>query len=206
MGHRLFEVPMNQPPIKSWPLLALCGIFYAILAPIVIRQAFVHNRGAIGQLGMLALAAGVSTIAAGIWRQTKSWSLVLNGLACSVLGTAILFGTHRPIRFRTIAALIVIMAVSIAIFEFANLRHSRARLANEYLSAAAGALAVGFAAVFLGFVLGWIKLSPSPSLQTFYWLGSYFGFSALCMLGLALSQFRPSPPIRGRSTSSLPAL
>jgi uncharacterized membrane protein HdeD (DUF308 family) len=198
---------MNQPSIKSWPLLALCGIFYAVLAPIVIRQAFVHSRGAIEQLGMLVLAAGASTIAAGIWnrKQPKSWFLVLNGLACSVLGMAVMLGVHRPIRFRTIAVLVVVMAASIAIFEFANLRRSRGHLANEWLFAAAGALAVGFAAVFLGFVLGWIKLDPSPSLQTFYWLGSYFGFSALCMLGLALGQFRPSPPLRGMSTTSLPA-
>jgi uncharacterized membrane protein HdeD (DUF308 family) len=198
---------MNKTSIKIWPLLALCSLFYAILAPIVIRQAFVHSRGAIEPLGMLALAAGVSTIAAGVWnwRQTKSWFLVLNGLACGVLGMAILLGAHRSIRFRTIAELIVVMAASIAIFEFANLRGSPNRLAGKWPSAAAGALAVGFAAVFLGFVLGWIKLHPSPSLQTFYWLASYFGFSALCMLGLALGQFRPSAPLPGIGNSSLPA-
>jgi hypothetical protein len=47
-------------------------------------------------------------------------------------------------------------------------------------------VSVGFAVVFLGFVLRWIKLDPSPSAQTFNWLGSYFGFTAICMVGLAL--------------------
>ena len=199
---------MVQPSLKSWPILALCSFFYAVLAPVMILQAFAHGRTAIDRLGLLVLAAGASTIAAGIWnwRQSKSWLLVLNGLACCVLGTAILLGAHRPVRFRTIAALIVVMAASIAFFEFADLRRSHARTPNGWLSAAAGALALGFASVFLGFVLGWIQLNPSPSLQTFYWLGSYFAFSALCMLGMALGQFRPSPPIRGMTSSSLPVL
>jgi hypothetical protein len=47
-------------------------------------------------------------------------------------------------------------------------------------------VSVGFAVVFLGFVLRWIKLDSSPSAQTFHWLGSYFGFTAICMVGLAL--------------------
>jgi hypothetical protein len=50
----------------------------------------------------------------------------------------------------------------------------------------AGVVSVGFAAVFLAFVLRWIKLDPSPSAQTFHWLASYFGFTAICMVGLAL--------------------
>ena len=48
----------------------------------------------------------------------------------------------------------------------------------------AGAVSVGFALGFLAFVFRWIKLEPtSPSLL---WIGSYFAFSAICMLALGL--------------------
>jgi hypothetical protein len=59
-------------------------------------------------------------------------------------------------------------------------------LIDEWLPGAAGVVSVGFAVAFLAFVLRWIKLDPSPSAQTFYWLGSYSGFTAICMVGLAL--------------------
>jgi hypothetical protein len=48
----------------------------------------------------------------------------------------------------------------------------------------AGVSSFGFALVFL--LLGrWIKLGPG-SHTDLLWLGLYFGFSAVCMLGLAL--------------------
>ena len=60
--------------------------------------------------------------------------------------------------------------------------------------------------VFLGFVFGWIKLEPSPSAQTVHWLGSYFGFSSICMLGLALAYLRPPSAIPGAGNNGLPIL
>ena len=88
--------------------------------------------------------------------------------------------------FRTIALVIVIMAMSIGLYELATARTLRGHLIDEWLLGAAGVVSVGFAVAFLAFVLRWIKLDPSPSAQTFYWLGSYFGFTAICMVGLAL--------------------
>jgi hypothetical protein len=139
-------------------------------------------------LGLLALAAGVCTIAASVWRSRKdnSWLLVVNGLACSSLGILITLGLTRPITFRTIALVIVIMAMSIGLYELATARTLRGHHIDEWLLGVAGVVSVGFAIVFLGFVLRWIKLDPSPSAQTFNWLGSYFGFTAICMVGLAL--------------------
>jgi uncharacterized membrane protein HdeD (DUF308 family) len=142
-------------------------------------------------LGLLALAAGVCTIAASVWgsRKDNSWLLVLNGLACSSLGLLVTLGATgatRPIAFRTIALVIVIMAMSIGLYELATARTLRGHLMDEWLLGAAGVVSVGFAVAFLAFVLRWIKLDPSPSAQTFYWLGSYFGFTAICMMGLAL--------------------
>jgi uncharacterized membrane protein HdeD (DUF308 family) len=192
---------MTQSLVKSWWLLALCGVFDALFAVLIVLMGspdgspnlstFIHSRDASSQLGLLALAAGVCTIAASVWgsRKDNSWLLVLNGLACSSLGLLVTLGAigaTRPIAFRTIALVIVIMAMSIGLYELTTARTLRGHPIDEWLLGAAGVVSVGFAVVFLAFVLRWIKLDPSPSAQTFHWLGSYFGFTAICMVGLAL--------------------
>ena len=176
--------------MRKWWLLALCGVLDAIISVMYLNHAgrgFATNT-AIAFLGYLTLAAGAFAIASGILslREGRSWLLVLNGLACSALGLILSFGTSRPIAFRTIALLIVVMAMSVGVYELAMARTLRRHLAREWLLGAAGVVSVGFALVFLAFILSWIKLAPSPSGQTFHWLGSYFGFSAICVLGLAL--------------------
>ena len=189
---------MTQSLVKSWWLLALCGVLDALFAVQIvlmgsrdgspILRTFIHSRDAISQLGLLALAAGVCTIAASLWssRKENSWLLVLNGVACSSLGILVTLGADRSITFRTIALVIVIMAMSIGLYELATARTLRGYLVGEWFLGAAGVVSIGFAVVFLAFVLRWIKLDPSPSAQTFHWLGSYFGFTAICMVGLAL--------------------
>ena len=189
---------MAQSLVKGWWLLALCGVLDALFAVQIvlmgirdgspILRTFIHNRDAISQLGLLALAAGVCTIAASVWnsRKDNSWLLVLNGVACSSLGILVTLGANRSITFRTIALVIVIMAMSIGLYELATARTLREHRIGEWLLGAAGVVSVGFAVAFLAFVLHWMKLDPSPSAQTFNWLGSYFGFTAICMVGLAL--------------------
>ncbi len=189
---------MTQSLVKGWWLLALCGVLDALFAVQIvlmgsrdgspILRTFIHNEAAILQLGLLALAAGVCTIAASVWgsRKDNSWLLVLNGVACSSLGILVTLGANRSITFRTIALVIVIMAMSIGLYELATARRLRGHRIGEWLLGVAGVVSVGFAVVFLGFVLRWIKLDSSPSAQTFHWLGSYFGFTAICMVGLAL--------------------
>src|ERR1017187_9319468 len=154
-------------------------------------RIFVHSRGTVVHMGLLVLAPGACMIAAGIWssRKGKSWLLVLNGLACSALGLIFTFWTG-PLAFRTVALLIVVMAMSIGIYELATARTLRRHLADEWLLGAAGVASVGFASVFFAFVFRWIKLEPGSPAQTLHWLGSYFGFSAICMLGLALRLYR----------------
>ena len=145
--------------------------------------------GTVVFLGKVALAAGACTIAAGIWRsaQGKSWILVLNGLALIALGLIFngIFGSR--ISFRTIALLLVVMAMSIGIFEWVIKRALRRQryVADAWFLGLAGAASVGFALAFFAFAFGWIKLGPGPHAD-FLWFGSYFGFSAICMLGLAL--------------------
>jgi uncharacterized membrane protein HdeD (DUF308 family) len=192
---------MTQSLVKSWWLLALCGVLDALFGILIFLmgsldgspnlRAFIHTKDASSQLGLLALAAGVCTIAASVWgsRKGNSWLLLLNGVACSSLGLLVTLGATgatRPIAFRTIALVIVIMAMSIGLYELTTARTLRGHLIYEWLLGAAGVVSVGFAVAFLAFVLRWIRLDPSPSAQTFNWLGSYFGFTAICMVGLAL--------------------
>jgi uncharacterized membrane protein HdeD (DUF308 family) len=205
-----------QHSIKSWPLLALCSLFYAMLSLIVLLllspdgppalRIFVPSRNTAGQLGMLALAASICTIAGALASsgRSRSWLLGLNGVACGVLGLILIRSTTRPLAFRTVALLIVLMAVSIGVYELATARTSSGQRADKWLLAGAGAASVGFAAAFLGFVLRWIPLEPSPSGQTFHWLGSFFAFSAICMLGLALRDFRPGAALHRLTNSPLP--
>lgn len=188
---------MIQTTIKTWWLLAVCGVFDALYSAMnffvqrpdgsLTLRTFVDNRGTLVNMGMLALGAGACMIAAGIWtaRSPGSWLLVLNGLACSALGSILAFWTG-PLAFRTVALLIVLMAMSIGIYELATARMLRHHLADEWLLGVGGAASVGFALAFLAFVFRWIKLEPASPAQTLHWMGSYFGFSAVCMLGLAL--------------------
>ncbi|HEX8985018.1 MAG TPA: hypothetical protein VF767_06300 [Bryobacteraceae bacterium] len=187
---------MIRTLIRNWWLLALCGVFDAIYSAMnffmqspdgtLTLRTYVH-RSTVVHMGMLALAAGTCTIAAGIWSsgKGKSWLLALNGLACGALGLILTFWTGR-LAFRTVALLTAVMAVSIGVYGLAAARTLRRHLADEWLLGAAGVASVGFALAFLAFVFRWIKLDPGSPAQTLLWLGSYFGFSAICMLALGL--------------------
>ena len=181
---------------RNWWLLALCGVLEALISAIyLIMQgadgplAFHSWNGTIALLGKLSMAAGVCTVAAGLWRpgRGKVWLLALNGLALGALGLIGYGFVHFRISFRTIALLIVVMALSAGMFELAGartLRRERHRADGWFLDLAGGG-SVGFGLAFLAFGFRWIRLTPGlhPDLL---WLGSYFGFSAICMLGLAL--------------------
>ena len=181
------RVRIMQTLIKSWWLLAVCGVLEAIFALMNFSHADsgIHHRSTVMQMGMLALAAGACTIAASVWsfRNGKSWLLV-NGLALSALGLIFTFWTGR-LAFRTVALLIIAMAVSAAMFALVSARTLTAHIAEKWFIKVAGLISVAFALGFLGFVFRWFQLEPGPA-QTLVWVGSYFGFSAICMLGLGL--------------------
>jgi hypothetical protein len=89
-------------------------------------------------------------------------------------------------RSRTITLLVFVMAISTAVYEFALLRALRRFLAGQWAVGVAGAASGGYALVFLSFVFGWMKLNPGSPTESLRWLGLYFGFSAISMIGLAL--------------------
>jgi hypothetical protein len=192
---------LNQTLTKSRWLLALCAILDAIISVIyfIMYDAgpdgplTLHGwNGTVVFLGRLALAAGVCTIAAGIWRcaKGKSWLLVVNGLAFSAYGLIRILW-RGPLGFDLFALLIVVMATTIGILALAIARTLRRYVADEWFFGLAGAGSVGFALAFLALVNRWIQLERRPfHPSVFLWLCSYFGFSAICMLGLALRLHR----------------
>ncbi len=180
--------------MKNWWLLALCGVLDAAISLIYVMMldadgplTFHAWRGAVVLLGELAIAAGACTVAAGIWG--RSWPLLINGLACGTLGLILAFWTG-PLAFRTLALPIVVMAIGIGIHELVTARMLRRHRADKWFLGAAGVVSVGFALAFLAFVFRWIELDPRSPAQTLLWQGAYFGFSAICMLGLGLQRTR----------------
>ena len=175
--------------------LALCGLLdaaYSLTSFFMQRldgglalRTGVHYRSTFVQMGVLALVAGIWAVAAGLWNPERrtSWLLAVNGLASSALGLLLTFWTGR-IAFRTVALLIVVMAMSLGLYALATALTSRRRPTGAWLLGIAGAVSIGFALSFLVFALGWIKLDPSS--PTLSWIGSYFALSAVCMLGRAL--------------------
>ena len=167
-----------------------------------------HARREFVFLGGLALAAGACTIVAGTWRSAKdkSWLLVLNGLALGALGLILMGASGSRTSFRTVAFLIILMAMSIAILELVTARTLRRQrhVAGGWFLGLAGVASVGFALGFFALGFGWVKVELEPgSLSHLLWVGSYFGFSAICMLGLALrlhslglsARGKPLPPL-----------
>ncbi len=189
---------MIQSPIKAWSLLAASGIFNAVISAMYFGHAEygIHSLRVVVHFGELTLAAGICSIAAGLWNPASRHrllrifdGLVLNGLACVALGLLLTFRSG-PTTFRTVALLVFAMSVGLAIHQFTSARTLPRTAASNSLHAAAGFISLSFAIVFLAFALRWIKLDPSPSAQTFLWLGFCFSFSAICMLGMALRNHR----------------
>lgn len=193
---------MIQNVIKGWPLLAVCGVIEALYSSMnffmrdadgsLALRTLVH-RPTLVNMGLLALAAGACAILAAVWSSRKegSWLLALNGLACSALGLILSFW-KGPLAFTVVALLIIAMAMSLALYLWASARASH-RKPGEWLLVLAGVASIGYSLAFLAFVFRWMELDPGSPAQSLHWLGSYFGFSALCKLGLALYRSRHLP-------------
>ena len=205
---------MLQTLTRNWWLLAVCGILdvissvlYLILYDTDDPMPLHGWNGMVMFLNRLALAAGACTIAAGIWRSAsgKSWLLVLNGLAFGAYGLIPLFW-RGPLSFEFFALLVVVMAMTNGFLALAIARALRQSAADERFFGLAGAASIGFAWAFLALVNRWIQLERRPfHSSVFLWLCFYFGFSAICMLGLALRLHRLDSSQSGPSLG-LPSL
>lgn len=197
---------MIQTLSKNWWLLALCGVLDAIISVIYLVM---YDSGPDGPLTLyswngtavflarLALAAGVCTIAAGIWR-SPNWLLVLYGLVFSAYGLIPLLW-RGPVSFDFLALLLVVMAMALGILALAIARTVRRYSPDQWSFGLAGAGSIGFALAFLALVNRWIQLERRPfHPSAFLWLCLYFAFTAVCMLGLAwrLRSLGPSQPVQ----------
>lgn len=174
----------------NWPLLAICGLLNAALcAACSIMQApdgslawrHAAVRGTAELLGQLALATGVCTLAASVWRSGRrvDWPLMGNGLALGSLGLVLLGVAGAAVSFRTIAGLVVVMALSLGALFLTAASASRRNRLEMWVWGLASAGAVAYAAAFL-----WMKPVPGTHSEIL-WIGSFFGFQAACLLGLA---------------------
>jgi uncharacterized membrane protein HdeD (DUF308 family) len=201
---------MIQTLANNWWLLTVCGVLDAVMSVIYFSHAGhgFRTESSVVLMGRLALAAGACTVAAGIWRSAKGkcWLLVLNGLALGALGLVLsgIFGSR--ISFRTVALLIIVMAISMGVLALTGARtlRSQRRLAEGWLLGLAGAASGGFALVFVALGFRWIKIDPG-SYPDLLWLGAYFSFSTICMLGLVL-RLRSHGPSPSSRREALPPL
>jgi hypothetical protein len=186
---------MIQTLIQNRWLLAFCGVLNAVISAIylIMYDAGPHSSltlhgwtGTVVFLSRLSVAAGLSTIAAGLWNSAngKSWLLVLNGLAMSAYGLIPILW-KGPLGFNLFALLIVGMAVTLGLLALtiARTRHA----ADQWLFGSTGAASIAFALVFVALVNRWIQLERRPFHPSiFLWLCFYFAFTAFCMIALAL--------------------
>jgi uncharacterized membrane protein HdeD (DUF308 family) len=179
---------MIKTLIKNWWLLALRGILAALFSVMAFlmessAETFTlrefATKGMVAFLGILALTAGACTIAAGVWRFTegKWWVLVLDGIGISAAGLTIMVSDN--ITFRTVTYLLIALALAIGVVELAAARMLRRHLPDEWFLGLGGLASIAFGVAFL-------VTRPEQPASILIWLGAYSGFSAICILGLAL--------------------
>ena len=196
---------------KAWWLLALCGILDAMHASInllmtnlpLTDRVFGSNLMAVRDMGLLALAAGACTIAAGLSSGGKdqSWLLSLHGLAMGAFGTVIVSPLIKgPLSFRPISVLFMIMAASLGAFSLAAAKTQRRSDQGRWLSLALGAALIGFAASFL--IIGGFRIRLEPQQTYFIWMSTYLSLCAIFMIWLAfhvhsqgIGQSGPADPL-----------
>jgi uncharacterized membrane protein HdeD (DUF308 family) len=179
---------MIKTLIKNWWLLALRGVLaalFSLMAFLMVSSAATFTlrefatKGMTVFLGLLALAAGVCTIVAGVWslRAGKSWLLAVDGLCVSAAGVVLVWSDR--IVFSAVAFALVALAIMIGIVELGAARSLRRHVSDEWFLVYAGSASLAFGFAFL-------VIRPGGAGSILIWLGLYAGFSAVCMLGLAL--------------------
>lgn len=195
--------------LKGWWLLALCGILDAMSAAM---NLLMLNPLAnfIWDMSVLALVAGACAITAGLWNSGRgsSWLLSLHGLALGAFGLIGLSPlVRRPLGFRPISLLFVLMAVSVGAFALGTAQR-RSGAPNRWFLTVSAAASLGFACSFIAVGSGWVRLGPPSSY--WIWMSCYFALTALCMLSMAVrlhgagSSQSESPPVKPKRAPALP--
>lgn len=183
MGRQEFIFYMANRLTRNGWLLALAGALEAVYAVLMVaaldQEGLLTLRTGISRttilsLGKLVIAAGICTVAAGMWRTTKGrgWWLALNGFGLCSLGAIEWIVAHWSLRmsFRPFTALFVLIAVTLGVFAF----RESAKMA--------GAISMIFALVFLVLTLGAINLRQHAPEFLNICMSAYFAFSAIFLL------------------------
>lgn len=162
--------------------LALCGFLEAIYALANFRML---RDAPVPITGVLALVAGLITIAAGAWGHgsPRSSLLALNGAALSAYG-ALTFFSHHRISYVVFGTQLAFMAMSLGRIIFSVSQDPHRQVVDRLLAGLAAAGSVAFVAIFFLIGVGGIDIGPPNSV--FPWLGAYFAFGAACKLAIGL--------------------
>lgn len=172
-------------------LLLLSSILNAATAVIYFNHA---GRGFRSEkdfllLTVLTIAAGLSTIAAGL----RKPALIVNGLALCALGILFNEAFRHSIGFRSVALLVIVSALALGAF---LLLAARGRAVISFILATASA---AFALAF--FLLGFHYVAIKPgSFLDLKLLCAFSAFSALCLLVAALLPGASRPALASSTT------
>jgi uncharacterized membrane protein HdeD (DUF308 family) len=174
--------------IHNWWLLALRGLFAALFAIFAfsLRTAkgtwllsAMAAAGLVVLFGLLAIAAGLCTVAAALRGAgpERSHLLLWDGIAICVFGAVILFAPRLDLIWlvNSIAVVAIVVGVLEAMMAF-RLQH---HIPDAWTLTLAGAVSFCLGAYFL-----LARTTGTESMLA--WLGLYAGFSAFAILAVAL--------------------
>lgn len=183
---------MIQTVIRSWWLLALRGGLDLWMAAIYLvmqdRDGSLVPRtyalqSTVVLLGQLALAAGLCSLTAALWRPARRWRwpMAADGAAMAGLGMLLCGIFGHAVAFRSIAGLIAVSALCSGLVLGLAAREAWNR---NHLGWGFGA--TGLASMGLGLLFP--SMQPVPGTHSeILWVGGYLAFHAVCLLGLAYS-------------------
>lgn len=194
--------------IDNWWLLALRGVFALLFAILIfslqpLSESFfirpIIHAGVIVVFALLALAAGVSTIAAALYRSGNHRSNLLLGDGIAVSVTALIILLAPRLELTVVVLAVAIWAVVLGILELLIARTLRRHIPDEWSLSLAG-----IGSLVLGAYCIFEHNSEPDSLVR--WIGIYSAFSALTILSLALRLhgFRSSVHHVSRAASPQP--
>ncbi len=196
---------MMRVLINNWWLLALRGVFALLFAAFAFSVQTVTGTwllsaialsGLVVLFGLLALSAGICTIAAAIRGagHEKSLLLLWDGIAICIAGAVILLAPRLDLVWlvRGIAA----WAIVVGIVELLLARTVRRHIPDEWSLTLAGAGSFLLGAYFL-------VARTTGSISMLQWLGVYAGFSSVTILALAfrLHALRASVHVLAKHTA-----
>ncbi len=178
---------------RNWVLLIVCGLDAIISAIYVTMWAtggpVLSNswNGSVVLLGKLALLAALGTIAVAVLKSAggTNW-LLLHAVALGALGVIQYGFTHFRISILTVALVVILMPLSMEWALVQALGRQRPN-GERWLLVLTGAVSAGFVVGFLALGFRWLAVGAGAHTDLL-WLGSFFGFEAICMLGLSFDR------------------